>query len=107
MLPFCVLCYLFCCDRGLQPASRCQISTRLFVDGKELAKEIQRNFLFYLNINTSSSLNCLFQDCNKRSYSVDIYYIISDFVQLPANENDGCVFFKFCSKPFQIYCFDL
>ena len=103
ILPYCVFCLLFHCVRGSQPSSRCQSCnlqvdasqscTRFFVDDEVCAAEIKNEFHFYLNKNTSSSLNKMYEEWNRTRYFLDLHCIVSDIVRASCNKDYGCLFF--------------
>ena len=78
-----------------------------FLDDEFFASEIKKQFNFYLNKNTPSRSSKLFEEWKRTRYCLDLYYVVSDFVQKYGNMNCECLFFESCNRSFQFYCFYL
>ena len=72
-----------------------------------MAKKIKRDCYFYLLRTSDSSLANLFVDTSVEEYTLNIFYVINDFVKTIYNENYDATYFESADKVFQLYLYYL
>ena len=78
-----------------------------FVNDETVAKKIKRDCYFYLLRTSDSSLANLFVDTSVEEYTLNIFYVINDFVKTIYNENYDATYFESADKVFQLYLYYL